>query len=186
MDQNCPSPMTEKLSKTLRLIGFVIQNGVSKTKVMHDNMDIMMKRGKVLGKAFNDLMVRHHTALSCRPRDPHVSFISPTSLEYQFSCTSSPPRPRYGSHVSKRRESTTHQYSRRKHHDSRLTHAPHRHSIDVSASLLGRVNITDHEEEEEEEEYQVDKAAEEFIARFYRELRMQKWLAACEAPDYYV
>lgn len=33
------------------------------------------------------------------------------------------------------------------------------------------------EEEEEEEDYHVDKAAQEFIDKFYRELMLQKWRA---------
>lgn len=37
-----------------------------------------------------------------------------------------------------------------------------------------------------DEESHVDKAAEEFIQRFYRELMLQKWTAAREGADRYL
>lgn len=51
--------------------------------------------------------------------------------------------------------------------------------------MVRRVRITEWEplfplnidEEEEEEDYHVDKAAQEFIDKFYRELMLQKWRA---------
>ncbi|MCI69889.1 hypothetical protein A2U01_0091152, partial [Trifolium medium] len=77
-----------------------------------------------------------------------------------FSCSSSPP-PRLSRAVSSRRKllSPAKEHGRRR---------------QVKVCNEGRrVKMTT---VEMEEEFHVDKAAEEFIDRFYRELRLQKWL----------
>ncbi|KAK7351504.1 hypothetical protein VNO77_11016 [Canavalia gladiata] len=179
---NRPPLVTEKVCKTVRLIGFLIQNGVSKSKVMHDMQDVILKRGKNIGKALNNAMVRHHEALTCRPRDPHMSFVSP--LEYQFSCSGSPPRL---SHASRRKLSpaTVQRHARGSpaHRAVRLCrdagddalvghYSPIERRVKITGSAACMLNNT-------EKDFHVDEAAEEFIARFYRELRLQKWLDHC-------
>ena len=170
--------MAEKACKTVRLLGFLIQNGVSKS-----NMQDVMRRGKSIGKALNNAVARHHEALTCRSRDPHMSFVSP--LDYQFSCSGSPPRPSY---VGRRRLSlaATHggrhspahkvvRMCRGGESDALVGHyCPVRRRVKIAAgspsasSMLGDPG--------EEKEFRVDEAAEEFIERFHRELRLQKWL----------
>lgn len=166
-----PPVVAEKVCKTVRLIGFLIQNGVSKSKVVQDVQDVM-KRGKNIGKALNNAMVRHHEAITCRPRDSDTSFLSP--LEYQFSCSSSPPRP---SRVlsSSRRNYNNNNYKQ--------SPAPPRMCGGGTGGSAGRrVKVTHGSsspalrECREMKEFHVDQAAEEFIERFYRELRLQKWL----------
>ncbi|XP_054799575.1 uncharacterized protein LOC129303988 [Prosopis cineraria] len=192
MDPSRPSLVVEKVCKTVRLICFLVQNGVSKSKVMHD-VHFMIKRGKNLGKTLNNAVVRHHEALTCRSRDAHMSFVSP--MEYQFSCSGSPPRLSYVG----RRKGASSPYTRRQHchalHYSRETPAHRivglcRGDEDTLVgsglrrySMGGRVKITGPasmlSDDVVEEEYRVDEAAEEFIDRFYRELRLQKWLDHC-------
>ncbi|XP_028777819.1 uncharacterized protein LOC114734358 [Neltuma alba] len=192
MDPGRPSLVVEKLCKTVRLIGFLVQNGVSKSKVMHD-VHFMMKRGKNLGKTLNNAVVRHHEALTCRSRDAHLSFISP--MEYQFSCSGSPPRLSYAG----RRKGGSPPYTRRQHHhalhysretpvhkiaglcrgdeDTLVASALGNYSTKGRAKITGPSSMLS--DDVVEEEYRVDEAAEEFIERFYRELRLQKWLDHC-------
>ncbi|TKY74534.1 hypothetical protein E2542_SST03297 [Spatholobus suberectus] len=173
MDPNRPPLVAEKVCKTVRLLGYLIQNGVSKSKVIHDVQDVM-KRGKNIGKALNDVVVRHHQALTCRPRDPHVSFVSP--LVYQFSCSGSPPRI---SHAGRRKLSpaaASPRQSRRSpaHRAVRMCRGAGddgttERRVKMAGSAASMLN-------DAEKDFHVDEAAEEFIARFYRELRLQKWL----------
>ncbi|CAI8599877.1 unnamed protein product [Vicia faba] len=125
--------------------------------MIEKDMHEMMKRGKNIGKALNTVMVKHHETLSCRPRDADMYFVSP--LEYQFSCSSSPPRLSRGTSSRRKLLSPAKEVCRRTGNERR------------------RVNTTTVSREiEKEGEFHVDQAAEEFIDRFYRELRLQKWL----------
>lgn len=173
MDPNRPPLVAEKVFKTVRFIGFFIQNGVSKSKVVVHDMQDVMKRGKNIGKALNDIVARHHQALTCRPRDAHVAFVSP--LEYQFSCSGSPPRT---SHAGRRKLSPASAAVRRSpgHRAVRMC----RGGGAADGTIERRVKITDSVasmfNDTAEKDFHVDEAAEEFIARFYRDLRLQKWL----------
>jgi hypothetical protein len=163
---NQPTVVIEKVSKTVRLLGFMLQNGVSKSNRVMQDMQEMMKRGKNIGKTLNNVMVKHHEALTCRPRDADMYFISP--LEYQFSCSSSPPRLSRGGASSSRRKllSPAKEEGRRQMKVCRGSSNERRR---VKMTTLSR-------ETEKEKEFHVDQAAEEFIDKFYRELRLQKWL----------
>ncbi|KAM1013337.1 hypothetical protein ACFX13_044069 [Malus domestica] len=186
--------IAKKLRNMVRLVLFTLQKGVSKKKLT------MMKHGKILGKSFNDFMVRHQTELSCKSDDVQVtSFVYP--LEYEFSCTSSPPRrssytpPCQSGKVYKGRY--VRQHSRRGVYvpmmceDALATvhggkKASYRGSDVVEPLPIVRralVRVTEWEpllplSSDEEEDYHVDKAAQEFIDKFYRELMLQKWMAA--------
>ncbi|KAG5018812.1 hypothetical protein AAZX31_06G083500 [Glycine max] len=176
MDPNRPPLVAEKVFKTVRFIGFFIQNGVSKSKVVVHDMQDVMKRGKNIGKALNDVVARHHQALTCRPRDAHVAFVSP--LEYQFSCSGSPPR--LSSHAGRRNLSQASPAVRRSpaHRAVRMCRGGdggadgtiHRR-VKITGSAASMFNV-----DRAEKDFHVDEAAEEFIARFYRDLRLQKWL----------
>ena len=181
MDTSQIPPVSQKLSKKVRVIFFLVQNGVSRSKVI-DDVQLMMKRGKNLRKAFNNVMLRHHEALTCRSRDSHMSFVSPMAMDYQFSCSGRPPRPpRTFSHLSKRRvsDSTTTCARQQRHHVGlcrgndtlELVQHPKGRRVKIMGSASSMLR-----DAEEQEEFQVDEAAEEFIERFYRELRLQDWL----------
>ncbi|XP_050365957.1 uncharacterized protein LOC126784535 [Argentina anserina] len=173
-------------------------------KKLSNMLRLMMKRGKILGKSVNDFMLRHNTTLDsvrCRSLDDvHASFVYP--LEYEFSCSSSPPhhqRSRTPGHL--KRSNTNYNNGRYYHHQHsrRSVYVPMM-CDDVlgskNVSFCGgdvveplrrrprvrRVRITEWEplfplntSEEEEEEWHVDKAAQEFIDNFYRDLMLQKW-----------
>ncbi|KDP34167.1 hypothetical protein JCGZ_07738 [Jatropha curcas] len=198
-----PTVMSKKLYNMLRIALFMIQKGVSKTKFMFD-VHLMIKRGKILGKALNDLMVEQHHNLSCVSHDVHMSFISPR--EYEFSCTShsSSLKPYNRFHANRRR---THYHHRKR--QQTCYHVPPYiwgdkaseggDATEAAASplvglgfgwspLVRQVRITDSpftslRNSDRDQDCIVDMEAEKFIQRFYRELRLQKWMAAREATE---
>jgi len=59
----CMDNQLEKVSKTVRLIGFLIQNGLSKSNRVMQDMQEVMKRGKNIGKTLNNVIVKHSCAV---------------------------------------------------------------------------------------------------------------------------
>ncbi|KAJ6354485.1 hypothetical protein OIU77_005152, partial [Salix suchowensis] len=107
------------------------KKGVLKSKVMLD-LHFLMKRGKILGKALNEIIVQQHNTLSCISQDVHMSFISPR--EYEFSCSGSPAYKFY---------SHKHPYYRAKrrklldHYKHARFHAPSQDGDDLVSSACG-------------------------------------------------
>ncbi|KAL6344583.1 hypothetical protein AAG906_002488 [Vitis piasezkii] len=211
--ESIPPVVTKKLLNTVRIVLFMLRKGLTKSKLMIDLRQIIMKCGKILGKEVSELMLRHHTtldSLSCRSRDLHMSFVSPH--DYEFSCSNSPA---YPFHLTKRKAHFTYTFSNRLRHHYARYHAPTADndvaavtvvktmlemlSGDVAASpLMGaafgrspvavrqlRVTDSPFPLKDDDVDCHVDKAADEFIERFYKELRRQKWKAAREAAYYY-
>lgn len=187
----------KKITNMVRLILFILQKNVSKKKLMQD-LNFMMKRGKILGKSFNDLMIRQHTALGCSSHDVHLSYVSPR--DYEFSCSSTPPHHSYiPFHLSKSKNRYLGSHYKR-HAPSRPTYrTPPTFDDDmVAASSMKMLRGDDVVVEETlrrqpmktvsssvrlrdgDDSFYVDKAAEEFIERFYRELMLQKCMTARE------
>ena len=186
-----PSPpyIAKKLSNLARQSFFMIRKGFSKSKLVLDDLQFLMKRGKIMGKALNELMVTNQASLSCRSRDVHLSFVSP--MEYEFSCSTSPTyQPYIPFHASKRKP--RYPYTRSRMRDGMVFGAMGcRDAGDYESPLVvpkgRRVQIRESPFvlKDDDEDYSVDEAAEEFIQRFYNQLRLQKWLAALEAADQY-
>ncbi|KAK9130982.1 hypothetical protein Sjap_011469 [Stephania japonica] len=104
MEPNNISPVTAKrLWNIVRIAFYMMRKGIMKHKLVVDLHHLMMKRGKIAGKAIENLMF-HQTAiissLRCRPNDVHLSYVSPAPREYEFSCSNSPAFP---FHVTTRR-----------------------------------------------------------------------------------
>ncbi|OAY26780.1 uncharacterized protein LOC110603273 [Manihot esculenta] len=136
-----PSPtlVAKKLSNMIRVAFFTIRKGVSKSKFVLD-LHLMIKRGKIIGKALNDIVIEHQTALSCHSHDVHMSFVSPATAvgcrphnvhmsfvsprDYEFSCSSSPSYRPYKRFQANRRR--THSYHRKhnRHYEHTRYHAP--------------------------------------------------------------
>ncbi|KAL5783330.1 hypothetical protein ACOSP7_008359 [Xanthoceras sorbifolium] len=185
-----PSVIAKKMCKILRMVLFMIQKGVTKSKIMPD-LHLLMKRSKILGRALNDIVVRHYTALTCRSNDMHApEFVSSHRGEYEFSCSNSPAyQPYIPFHVSKRR-GRRYPYSIGQ--DRRQAAGPPSDYEDDAAALeycdvaeesplVGpvkrRVRVTDSPFPllgDDDVDSHVDKEAEEFIQRFYKQLRLQK------------
>lgn len=191
--------MAKKLWNIVRIMFYMMRKGLSKNKFWVD-VHMMLKRGKLAGKAIGNLMLEHqYSSLTCRSNDIHMSFVSPK--EYEFSCSNSPVYPSY--------------YTRRKHHHHH--HHKYRHADDVHVNVQKVFDILNHyesvqgspmvlpgfgkspavrqlrvtdspfplkdNEEADDRADQVDKAAEEFIKNFYKELKQQKKRAALESPS---
>uniref|UniRef100_A0A5B7BPY0 Avr9/Cf-9 rapidly elicited protein n=1 Tax=Davidia involucrata TaxID=16924 RepID=A0A5B7BPY0_DAVIN len=192
-----PPVTTKKLWNIARIVFYMLGRSISKSKLMVD-LHMMVKRGKIAGKAITNLMLHHHysAAFSCRSSNS-VHFVSPG--EYEFSCSNSPVYPSY--------------YTKRKHHHHRRrNHADDHDHINVvqkvfeilnneipeaspmaalpgfgRTPLVRQLRVTDSPFplKDVEEDTQVDKAADEFIRKFYKELKQQKKTAALESPSPY-
>ncbi|KAK4283859.1 hypothetical protein QN277_000763 [Acacia crassicarpa] len=180
----------------VRVVLFMLKKGIAKSKIKFD-LNLLVKRGKIAaGKAIAcSIMLHHHyAAFTCRSSDSHLTFISPS--DYEFSCSNSPDLPF---------RAITNNNNKRKHHK------PYRYD-DVSAfsafrkvlvdnpevansplatlpgfgkSPIGRqLRITDSPSPDDDGDAQVDKAAEEFINKFYTDLSLQKRMAACSDSPY--
>ncbi|KAK3002197.1 hypothetical protein RJ639_021003 [Escallonia herrerae] len=94
MEPNLPV-MAKKFWSTIRVLFYMLRKGMSKRKLMLD-LNMMMKRGKIAGeKALHNLMFHHHGSSSSsatssrRSHDGHLSFPALPG-EYEFSCSNSP------------------------------------------------------------------------------------------------
>ncbi|KAJ9183512.1 hypothetical protein P3X46_007355 [Hevea brasiliensis] len=214
--------VAKKLSSMIRVALFMIQKGISKSKLMLD-LHLIMKRGKILGKALNDLIIEHQTALSCRSHDLHMSFVSPavavgcrphdvhmsfvSPREYEFSCSSSPSYRPYNRFQANGRRTHSNQRKHKGYYQHTRYNAPPYTWNDVESEggdvtegsvnlagggfgwspLVRQVRITDSpfslRDSSDREDCVVDIEAEKFIDRFYRELRLQKRVAAREAAN---
>ncbi|KAG2728973.1 hypothetical protein I3760_01G228800 [Carya illinoinensis] len=192
MEPNVPPVIAKRIWSMVRVAFFMLRKGISKRKLMLD-LNMMMKRGKIAGKAITNLMFNHnhhHHAASSAPR------------EYEFSCSNTP---HYTFHLSNKRR----HHSHNNHHQSHFfacAHAPatldddlatmnavkavlmemlnNEAAVEASPALPGfgrspmvrQLRITDSPFplREADEDPHVDKAAEEFIERFYKQLRQQK------------
>ncbi|XP_068638588.1 uncharacterized protein [Aristolochia californica] len=202
-----PPVLAKRLWHIMRVVFFMLRKGISKRKLMMD-LHLMMKRGKIAGKAIGNLMFHHHNSFSCRSQDPHPAFFAPR--EYEFSCSNSPAFP---FHISKRSKNP-HSYSYSHNHHHNYFSCMHPSSVEdevavsalqktleklnseksaaaspMSVSWFGRspavrqLRITDSPFpiKNTDEDCHVDKEAEEFIEKFYEQLRLQKKMAALEA-----
>ncbi|KAL0872714.1 hypothetical protein Bca101_022419 [Brassica carinata] len=188
MEDVCSPATTKKLSRLAKLILYTIQkvSDASRHKLQTTlDPQLLAKRGKTLRKSLNEAVSTSHSHITCRPSDHddvRSSFISPVplQLDYEFSCSSTPPRRSYASTTTDGRRSGSRKpliNKRQRHEYIRYNTLPkvprERHAAaavfpDV-ASSVGTMDSC-----------HVDRAAEEFIQRFHRELRLQRWMMAQE------
>ncbi|KAL4560002.1 hypothetical protein LXL04_032150 [Taraxacum kok-saghyz] len=105
MEQNSPV-MVKKLWRLVRVMFFMLKKGIiSKRKFLVD-LNMMMKRGKIAGKAFHNLMFHHH---------PQHLAASPATLpgEYEFSCSNTPSYPLSLFSAHKKHKNKGHSFSTR-------------------------------------------------------------------------
>ncbi|XP_043703728.1 uncharacterized protein LOC122653844 [Telopea speciosissima] len=209
MEPSPPAAIAKKLWNIVRIVFIMMRKGVSKRKLMME-LQLMMKRGKIAGKAIGNLMSHHHSNFSCRSIDANLSFVSPR--EYEFSCSNSPAYPYASSSssyfpfpVTKRKHHHHHRYfsslypTATTDDDLTTVNAVQRmlemlnvHDITEASPIpssfpgfgkspMGRqLRITDSPFplRNADEDSHVDKAAEEFIQKFYKDLRRQNRMAA--------
>ncbi|KAL3528701.1 hypothetical protein ACH5RR_008023 [Cinchona calisaya] len=116
MEQNMPM-IAKKFWHMLRVAYFMLRKGISKGKLMID-LNMMMKRGKIAGKAIQNLMFHHHHSHHSsatftanhhrRSNDKHLPFGAPSGEYYEFSCSNSPAYPNFHLpfHLNKRNKHT--------------------------------------------------------------------------------
>ncbi|KAF6167301.1 hypothetical protein GIB67_043162 [Kingdonia uniflora] len=171
----------------------MIRRGILKSKFMVDLHNLMMKRGKFAGKAIGNLMFHHNysSTFGCRSQDQHLSFITPTPREYEFSCSNTPNYNPFHVSTNKHRKNRD-RYNRdittvnavqkileMLNNEVTVTEAasPLLPGFGLSTPRVRQLRITDSPFplKNGEEDSHVDKEAEEFIERFYQQLRLQKW-----------
>ncbi|CAH1422655.1 unnamed protein product [Lactuca virosa] len=191
MEQNLPV-LPKKVWNLVCVVYFMLRKGISKRKLLLD-LNMMIKRGKIAGKALQNLMFHHHNnraSFTTNHRSHHLSFLSPPPGEYEFSCSNSPA------------PTSNHPFSlfsfHKKHHSNSKPSKDHLdmmavnavlkamemiHSDNSSPALPGfgstpmvrqlRVTDSPFPLSSVDEDNQVNDAAEQFISRFYHDLRVQ-------------
>ncbi|PIA64731.1 hypothetical protein AQUCO_00100301v1 [Aquilegia coerulea] len=146
----------------------MLRNNITKSKFMSNLHHLMIKRGKITGKAIKNLIFHHHSISVS-------SFIS----EYQFSCSATPTQ----HYKSKRKNHRTHSSSVSTALEklfeilnsevtdaspvwSGCQHSPMVRLLTTLDSPLPSLIASD-------ENIHVDEEAGEFIQRFYAQLRLQ-------------
>ncbi|MQL78837.1 hypothetical protein Taro_011259 [Colocasia esculenta] len=123
MEGNGSSAVAKRLWHIVRVVYYMIRKGLSKRKLMME-LHLLLKRGKIAGKAIGNLMFHHHhhhddpqrpdhhysgsssstggggyyAAFTCRSMDPNLSYYNPREVE--FSCSNTPS---YPFHLNKRK-----------------------------------------------------------------------------------
>ena len=185
--------MAKKVWSLVRVMFFMLKKGIAKRKYLLD-LNMMMKHGKIVGKALHNLMYHHHhnwvaSALHRHPQ--HLSFTSPPLGEYEFSCSDTPPYPL--SLFSKKHKNKCHHIATTNlplaavdDCDDIITNHDLLKALDImiknstlSPPLLGsmntmmvdslRINDSPVAFNDADEDGQVDEAAERFIRRFYND-----------------
>ncbi|XP_027069846.1 uncharacterized protein LOC113767895 [Coffea eugenioides] len=203
IEPSSPPLIAKKLWNIVRIVFYMLKKGITKSKLMHD-LHMMFKRGKLAGKAINNLVLHlqedYTNSLTCRSTDVRMSIVHPR--EYEFSCSNSPAYPTY---FSKRRNHHHHH-----HHHHGYSYKPqdihvvqkvfdvlnHYDKVEASPMVLPgfghsptvrqlRVTDSPFPVKDNEENPQVDKDAEEFIKKFYKDLKQQRRVAALDSPSPY-
>ncbi|KAK3213012.1 hypothetical protein Dsin_017718 [Dipteronia sinensis] len=175
-----PPVIAKKMYKVLRTVLFMIQKGFTKSKIV--------------GRALNDVVSHHYyttlTGRSSRDMQHASLFVSPR--EYEFSCSDDSPASYRPSYVGRRRGGRARcpYGSSRNEHRYGLRPAADDYEDDAAAAAVeesplvgpvGRhVRVTDSPFPlvVDDVDCHVDIEAEEFIQRFYKQLRLQKSRAA--------
>ncbi|WOL14143.1 hypothetical protein Cni_G22923 [Canna indica] len=184
----------KRLWRIVRVVFYMLGKSLSMSKLMMD-LHLLLKRGKTARKALGHFMTfnPHHlhggatatySGFSCRSMDPN-SFYSPR--EVQFSCSSTPSHPSFHAIKRSRRHRREDCYDAAAVAEafeilmmnSEITESEPVMASPSPAPVVARqLRITDSPsplwEEEEEEDGHIDEEAEEFINRFYEQLRLQQ------------
>ncbi|KAF9613759.1 hypothetical protein IFM89_011483 [Coptis chinensis] len=198
-----PPVLAKKLWNIVRIVFLMLGKKVSKSKLLLDLHHLMTKRGKILEKVIENLMFHHHSSFSCRSsNDVHMSFIAPK--DYEFSCSNSPAFP-----FHKRKK---HHHAHFFTSPHRSTNAVIKDDVTTVSAVQKILEMLNNEVAESspvfpgsgrspfvrqlritdspfplrdvDENSQVDKEAEEFIERFYEQLRLQKNMSTREARSH--
>ncbi|KAL3366430.1 hypothetical protein AABB24_011220 [Solanum stoloniferum] len=178
MDQKLPV-IAKKFWKIVRVAYFMLRKGLSSKRKLMFDLNLLMKRGKIAGKAaFQNLMFQGH----------NNNINESTSKEYyEFSCSNSPAF-HLPFHLNKR----INKHNQTEHDDVSMMNAAVLKALEMlqsetaSPALPGfgrtptvrQLRITDspfplREADNGDMISHVDEKADEFISRFYRDLRRE-------------
>ncbi|KAG4939399.1 hypothetical protein JHK82_045123 [Glycine max] len=194
--------IAKKLWNVLRITFFMIRKGlVSKRKLIMD-MNLMMKKGKLLRKSMSNFMSSHHHHHHHHSKSLARGY---GMQEYEFSCSNSPSPVFF--HVPKKKHhfnfpcmnttevveeprpvvlvpNMTPEYTFNHRFDNASDFAPGER---ISPFTVRISNYSSEDEENEQEggngNAQVDDQAEAFIRRFYEQLRMQSRMQLLEYQE---
>ncbi|XP_021891937.1 uncharacterized protein LOC110810167 [Carica papaya] len=200
MEENLAVPpvMAKRIWSIVRVILFMVRKGLPKTNPMlHLNM--LFKRGKIAGsKAIANLIYHHHSSSSLAAAVAAAS--SGIPRDYEFSCTNTPaytftaslqpPNIKIklknhflacaGAQTVNEDEEDAISSNNDCQVKEMMTASPVLPGFGRLTPLVRPLRITDSpfplRDVEDEDNGYVDKAAEEFIQRFYKELKLQKRL----------
>ncbi|XP_009771641.2 uncharacterized protein [Nicotiana sylvestris] len=189
MDQNVPV-MAKKFWKIVRVAFFMLRKGLSKRKLMFD-LSLLMKRGKIASKAaIQNLMFHHNNNNTYGHQCP--SSTSSSKEYYEFSCSNSP-----AFHLPynlNKRSKHSHHHAPATDDDVLMVNAAVLKALEMiqsetaSPALPGfgrtptarqlRVTDSPFPLRDGEGNSHVDEKADEFISRFYRDLRREAFAFA--------
>ncbi|KAJ0436623.1 hypothetical protein HanHA300_Chr16g0592821 [Helianthus annuus] len=179
MEQNVPV-LAKKVWSLVRVVLFVLRkSNISKKRLLME-FNMMIKRGKIVRKALQHLMFHHHNNSTNHHSPPG---------EYEFSCGNSPSTNNHKFSLFSFHKKAHHNNSSNQHgEDVDINVAVMKamemiHSETASPALPGfgrspmvrqlRVTDSPFPLSSVDEDCHVDEAAEEFISRFYNDLRRQ-------------
>ncbi|XP_058192539.1 uncharacterized protein LOC131309871 [Rhododendron vialii] len=181
MEQTNVQVVAKKLWNLVRVMYYMLRKGISKGKLIV-NLNMMLKRGKIAGKAaMLKLMLHHHSTAASdhlSQHDGHLSFPTPRD-EYEFSCSDSPAAS-FHFHLgkrNKRRSGACDDHAPEVEDDVATAASGVKKVLEMPGfGVVRQLRITDSPSplpEVVDVEGQVDEAAEDFIVRFYNDLRKQ-------------
>ncbi|XP_062010644.1 uncharacterized protein LOC133727031 [Rosa rugosa] len=207
-----PPVVAKKLWNLVRIVFFMLRKGLTKSKLLVDLHLMLKRGKLASKAIANNLIMLHHSsnsAFSCRSNDA-VSFVTPR--EYEFSCSNSPAthNPFLFHHKRNKHHHHHHGYFAKNtsataaayQYDDVSTAAAVQRVLEMlnnemvaeaspmvtlpgfgKSPMVRQLRITDSPfPMKEEGDSQVDKEAEEFIKKFYKDLKLQKRTSALESP----
>ncbi|XP_020591373.1 uncharacterized protein LOC110032178 [Phalaenopsis equestris] len=176
------SAKAKQLWNFLRLAFFMMRNGLlSKRKFISMEMNLIMKRGKLLGKNLGNLIAIHHHSKN-RQLSPVSPIIHGLHQEYEFSCENTPEPVFF--HANTKRMRSYFPCISAAEDQLRIEGSPQcSYSTPNGARCNGErkrtvllspysVRVSNFSMEDGESD-EVDRQAEEFIRRFYEQLKAQ-------------
>ncbi|CAI0543487.1 unnamed protein product [Linum tenue] len=194
MEPKTPEEIAKKLWHIARVVFFMLRRGISKSRIAVD-LGLLAKRGnKLAGKAIANFLTFNGLGFlfGCRSNGA-VSFVSPR--EYEFSCSNSPAALSSFYPFHKRRkaapkydDATTVAAVQRmlemlNHSEASAAASPMMPGFGRSPATVRQLRITDSPFPVKDvggDGGQVDRAADEFIKRFYKDLKSEKATAAMD------
>ena len=174
--------MAKKIWNIVRVAFYMLRKGICKRKILLD-LNIMMKRGKLAGKSIRNLMFHHHHHHSSATDLHYAASAASNPDEYEFSCSSTPIHRRY--------------FNKKKSHhpdveavnkvlemimmspNNSMAASPILPALEFGRSpMVRQLRVTDSPfplEDNPDGDIRVDQAAEDFINKFYSQLKQQKY-----------